>query len=234
MYDPRLAPVHVYLRHHPDHPAHAWLKEQLTAPPAAFSRNNMSGHITASGLVLTADHSEVLLVAHLGSGKWLQPGGHVDDDDPAIWQAAAREIREETGVTGWHDEHDGQPIDIDTHAIAARLSKGEGDHWHHDCLYVFVVERTPVERQEEEVSAVSWCKIDDDRVSQRLLRVYGIIHGQPSPRSPAENAGRDNAHCVGHICHPGLDAPPGGSATSEWRMAWAITTKGARYKDPSH
>jgi 8-oxo-dGTP pyrophosphatase MutT (NUDIX family) len=155
------------------------LREQLALllQESPFSRKNMTGHVTASGLVVTPDHREVLLVGHLGLGKWLQPGGHVDADDAEIWQAAAREIWEETGITAlvlhpWHAEHDGQPADIDTHPIPARPEKAEGAHWHHDCLYVFVGERTPIERQEEEVSAAVWCPIDDPRVPERLRRVF--------------------------------------------------------------
>jgi 8-oxo-dGTP pyrophosphatase MutT (NUDIX family) len=178
MHDPRLEPVYGYLTEH-DGTDLARLREQLAMPQPMFHRTNMVGHITASGLVVNPD-GEVLLVGHLGLGKWLQPGGHVDDGDDEIRLAAEREIREETGVTAialhpWHAEHDGQPADIDTHPIPARPEKCEGKHWHHDCLFVFVAERTPLERQEEEVSAAAWCAIDDPRVPDRLRRVLSRI-----------------------------------------------------------
>jgi 8-oxo-dGTP pyrophosphatase MutT (NUDIX family) len=140
----------------------------------------MAGHITASGFVLTSDRSQTLIIGHKSLDKWLQPGGHIDDDDSAIWHAAQREICEETGVTEimlhpWHAEHDFEPINIDTHPIPPRPAKAEGAHWHHDCLYVFIARRTPTSRQEEEVSAASWCTIDDPRVPERLRRVYGML-----------------------------------------------------------
>jgi 8-oxo-dGTP pyrophosphatase MutT (NUDIX family) len=176
--DPRLEPVFRYLNRHSDKVLPR-LREQLAQPQPMFARSNMTGHITASGLVLTPT-VEVLLVAQLGLGKWLQPGGHVDADDTEIWQAAAREIREETGVSAvlhpGHAAHGGQPADIDTHAMPARPEKGEGAHWHHDCLFVFVTERTAIERQVSEVSAVCWCAITDERVPERLRCVWRATH----------------------------------------------------------
>jgi 8-oxo-dGTP pyrophosphatase MutT (NUDIX family) len=180
-HDSRLTPVQAYLRRHPDDSALARLKEQLQAPQPMFSRKNMVGHITASGFVVTPDHSETLVIGHKGLSKWLQPGGHVDEDDAEIWQAAAREIREETGVTditlhSWHAKYGFQPVDIDTHPIPARPAKDEGAHFHHDCLFVLIAPKLPIRLQEDEVSAASWCAIEDPRIPERLRRIYdGVL-----------------------------------------------------------
>jgi 8-oxo-dGTP pyrophosphatase MutT (NUDIX family) len=186
--DPRLAPVRAYLGRRPDDPALSRLREQLEAPQALFSRKNMTGHITASGLVLTPDQGAMLLVGHKGLGRWLQPGGHVDDDDAEIWHAAQREIAEETGVTEitlhpWHAGHGSEPVDIDTHPIPARPAKAEGAHFHHDCLFIFVALKIAMRLQEDEVSAASWCRIDDPRVPERLRSVYSHLRpGRPGRR----------------------------------------------------
>jgi 8-oxo-dGTP pyrophosphatase MutT (NUDIX family) len=174
----RLEPVRTYLGAHAGEGLR--LLAQIDAPDDMCSRKNMAGHVTASGLVVTPDYREVLLIAHNGVGKWLQPGGHVDEDDAEIWQAAAREIREETGIAEvslhpWHAFNGGQPADIDTHQIAARPAKGEGDHWHHDCMFIFVAEKARTERQEAEVAAACWCPINDERVPPRLRRVYDAV-----------------------------------------------------------
>jgi len=52
---------------------------------------------SAGGLVVRGD--EVLLIATSGGRRWQLPKGHLEADElPA--QAAVREVREETGVTG--------------------------------------------------------------------------------------------------------------------------------------
>jgi 8-oxo-dGTP pyrophosphatase MutT (NUDIX family) len=154
----------------------------MEVPDAMFLRKNMEGHITASGFVLTPNHSETLIIGHKGLDKWLQPGGHVDDDDSAIWHAARREIYEETGLTDialapWHAEHQFEPIDVDTHPIPQRPAKQEGAHWHHDCLYVFVAPKITIRMQADELSAACWCAINDPRVPARLQLIYrSVLH----------------------------------------------------------
>jgi hypothetical protein len=61
----------------------------------------------------------------------------------------AREIEEGPGITEialhpWHARHGDQPGDIETEPISARLAKDERARRHHDSLYVFVAERTPI------------------------------------------------------------------------------------------
>lgn len=68
---------------------------QIVNSPNPFSRSNLFGHITASGLVIEFD--KVLLIRHPYLGLWIQPGGHIDDDETPE-SAAIRETQEETGV----------------------------------------------------------------------------------------------------------------------------------------
>lgn len=58
------------------------------------------GHITASTLVLDHSGSQVLLTLHPRLGRWVQLGGHCEDDDGDILAAALREATEESGVAG--------------------------------------------------------------------------------------------------------------------------------------
>jgi 8-oxo-dGTP pyrophosphatase MutT (NUDIX family) len=182
-YDVRLAPIEAFLRRHRDAPSLACLREQLreqmNTPDGVFARGNMTGHITASGFILTPDRRETLIIGHKGLGRWLQPGGHVDDGDAAIWRAAQREISEETSLADialapWHIAcgRDFEPADIDTHAIPERPAKQEGAHRHHDCLYVFIAPKAVITPEEDALFAACWCAIDDPRVPERLRRVY--------------------------------------------------------------
>lgn len=55
-------------------------------------------HLTASAVVIDIDAGTVLLVHHIATGKWMFPGGHVEENESPN-EAAAREVYEETGVS---------------------------------------------------------------------------------------------------------------------------------------
>jgi 8-oxo-dGTP pyrophosphatase MutT (NUDIX family) len=66
----------------------------------ACTRECEPGHITASALVLDHTGTQVLLTLHPRFGRWLQLGGHCEDEDADIGAAALREATEESGITG--------------------------------------------------------------------------------------------------------------------------------------
>ena len=68
--------------------------------PDACRRECVAGHVTASALVLDHTGSRVLLTLHPRLGRWVQLGGHCDDDDADVVAAALREATEESGVDG--------------------------------------------------------------------------------------------------------------------------------------
>jgi 8-oxo-dGTP pyrophosphatase MutT (NUDIX family) len=70
----------------------------LDANPDACRRRSAAGHITASALVVNHDGSRALLTLHPRVGKWLQLGGHCEEEDSTIWDAALREATEESGI----------------------------------------------------------------------------------------------------------------------------------------
>ncbi|CAM8625054.1 MutT NTP pyrophosphohydrolases including oxidative damage repair enzymes [Comamonadaceae bacterium] len=124
-----------------------------------FSRANMQGHITTSGLVYDQSADKVLLIHHRTLNRWLQPGGHHEGLD-RLDVSAAREVEEETGVNVRSPNAqslDAPLIDIDSHAIPANPAKGEGAHVHHDFLYLFRGDASaPLSPQWEEVRGVRW------------------------------------------------------------------------------
>ena len=76
----------------------------------------------------------VLLVHHRRLDRWLLPGGHVELDDDEIWDAARREVREETGAELEPDLRPGL-ISLDVHGIPPK--RNEPYHLHHDLIWRF-------------------------------------------------------------------------------------------------
>lgn len=66
----------------------------------ACRRECVPGHVTASALVLDHSGDRVLLTLHRRLGRWVQLGGHCDDEDTDIVAAALREATEESGIDG--------------------------------------------------------------------------------------------------------------------------------------
>lgn len=130
----------------------------LQATPEPFSRRQFTpGHITCTGLVQAPDGIRLLLVHHRRLDRWLLPGGHVEADDPEIWDTARREVVEETGVL----LASGNPpplAGLDVHGIPA--GKGEPYHLHHDILFRFQALEEEF-RLSHESRAIAWCSPDE-------------------------------------------------------------------------
>jgi len=95
------------------------------------------GHITASCWIIDETLEYALLTHHRKLDRWLQLGGHIEDDQD-ILSAALREAREESGLIDIH------PVaidifDVDAHTIPAR--KQEPEHIHYDIRFLFQAKR---------------------------------------------------------------------------------------------
>ncbi len=74
--------------------------DHLDTQPNATSRDCHPDHLTASALIVSADHQRVLLTLHHVIKRWLQTGGHCDAEDESLAAAALREAQEESGIDG--------------------------------------------------------------------------------------------------------------------------------------
>ena len=101
---------------------------------ACASRETLAGHVTASAWILSPDRESVLLTHHKKLGRWLQLGGHVEDDG-SIQAAALREAQEESGIAKM-DLLDEALFDIDVHLIPER--KGTPAHYHYDFRFLIL------------------------------------------------------------------------------------------------
>ncbi|MDT0609964.1 NUDIX hydrolase [Streptomyces lancefieldiae] len=150
--------VAAYLADHPEE------KDALSAVgevveqagDSVASRKEFRGHVTA-GAALVRPDGRVLTIEHRALRKWLLPGGHVEDSDTTLREAALRELAEETGISSDQVEPASDaPLHIDVHSIPVNDHKGEPEHLHFDFRFLFRTTADAVELQEEEVTNYSW------------------------------------------------------------------------------
>ncbi len=147
--------------------------------PDALRRQHRPDHLTASAVVLEPTGRHVLLVLHRKVGLWLQPGGHVEDDDGTLAAAALREATEETGVPGL--VVDDRPCDLDRHPAPC----GARDNLDVRYLVRACAASRPV--ASEESLAVRWWPVDALPVQRvdlaSLVRAGVAALGRGSQRS---------------------------------------------------
>lgn len=145
MQNPSMTPLAVALLHDLDTYAPAEERERSSLSrirdfvrrcPAAFSRANPEGHITASAVVARREDPAFLLVWHRKLGRWLQPGGHMEDGDGSVFAAALREAREETGLESFAFPFGERILDMDVHPIPAHGP--DPPHFHFDIRFVLM------------------------------------------------------------------------------------------------
>ena len=95
----------------------------------------------------------MLVVHHRRLNRWLLPGGHVEPEDTEIWDAARREVIEETGVALLSDPA-ARLAGMDVHGIPS-IGR-EPYHLHHELLFTFRASSEGI-RVSEESHALAWC-----------------------------------------------------------------------------
>lgn len=137
----------------------------------AFTRDPYPGHVTASGIVVSPDRRQVLLMHHRKLDRWLQPGGHCDGETDTV-MTARREVEEETGLTEIKLVSD-RIFDVDIHTIPAR--KDDFEHEHFDVRYLFELDPEIHVPGNSESKAITWVSMENlhDLVDARLADVIG-------------------------------------------------------------
>jgi 8-oxo-dGTP pyrophosphatase MutT (NUDIX family) len=105
---------------------------------APFLRSQFApGHVTCTALVLHPAEHRVLFMHHHRLHRWLLPGGHVEESDDSLAEAAAREAAEETCVR-IDPACAASLAGIDVHGIPPKKGEpGEPFHLHHDLIWCF-------------------------------------------------------------------------------------------------
>jgi 8-oxo-dGTP pyrophosphatase MutT (NUDIX family) len=150
----------------------------LECSPDPFSRSRFTpGHITCTGFVLAPDGERLLIVHHRRLDRWLLPGGHVEPEDAEIWDAARREVIEETGASLVPDALP-RLVSMDVHGIPS--NGREPYHLHHDLLFAFRAAGDDIVCSPES-REVAWCapeEFDRYALPSNIRRAYGRVVGR--------------------------------------------------------
>jgi len=126
--------------------------------------------LTATGYVLSPDRTQILLIFHNKLGRWLPPGGHVDDDElPHL--AVVREVFEETGLQAriidfspdllCTDLHTKQiPAPYCMHRDEIPPYGQDSPEYYVDMVYIMQALTSEVELQLDEIGKAQWFNRD--------------------------------------------------------------------------
>ena len=121
----------------------------------------MIQHFCVSVYVYDKINQKFLLVKHKKMGKWVQPGGHIEENENQE-EAALREVQEETGLKV---KLIGERIPRDCDFIlplAIQKNEVKEDHYHLDFVYVAeVIGENKIVQNEEESDGIAWFTLDE-------------------------------------------------------------------------
>ena len=154
--------------------------DHLDAHPDGASRACVPDHVTAGALILSSDHTRVLLTLHAKAGRWFHTGGHCEPQDTTLAGAALREATEESGVDGL--VLDPEPLHLDAHLVGFCGSADRVRHLDVRFLAVAPPDVEPV--VSEESLDVRWWPVDalpaDGTDIEAMTRLALVRAGQTS------------------------------------------------------
>lgn len=129
----------------------------------------MLHQFVASGFIVTPDRTQTLLIWHNKLGKWVQPGGHIDEGE-LPHEGALREVHEEVGLqptlvtTGVElgmpsqiKEESQMPTPYAVFREVIPANAKDDEHIHMDLMYVMEHEKVePQVCSERELCKVAW------------------------------------------------------------------------------
>ena len=145
--------------------------EFVIAAVEPYDRHAHATHVTASAIV--AGPRGTVLHVHKLSGRWLQPGGHIDPGEmPDV--AAIRETLEECGLRCTHPDGGPRLLQVDRHVTS-------NGHTHLDLCYLLIAGDEDPMAGEGESATVRWfawpeaAAIADPCLASALTRAQRVL-----------------------------------------------------------
>ncbi|MGV9182927.1 NUDIX domain-containing protein [Arcanobacterium canis] len=168
---------------HTTHSAADYARYVRRAGEDALFKGRKDAHLTASAIMLSEDLSQTLLVFHKKAQMWLQPGGHLEEDDLSLREAALREVREETGVSDFVGVIP-TPADINVHQLGDGFS-GCREHW--DIGFAVIASTQARLHISDESAGLRWFAVDalpeDTDVAPRVAAAISAVRRHHSERA---------------------------------------------------
>ena len=135
---------------------------ELLYQPKVFTRENRTGHFSASGWVVSPDRKKVLMVYHNIYDSWSWMGGHADGETDLL-AVAEREIREESGIHELRlltpEIFSAEILTVDGHE---KRGKYVSSHLHYNVTYLFEADtEQQTALKPDENSGVQWIPVGD-------------------------------------------------------------------------
>lgn len=112
-------------------------------------------HFCASAFVINPVDKKILLVHHSGFNRWVQPGGHIDDDEVPE-ETAIREVYEETGIRVKLLGQRFPREDDFIRPLGIQKNRGKNGDIHIDITYVAVPLSLDEIEDDDEVDKFNW------------------------------------------------------------------------------
>ena len=138
------------------------LLRRLRSGEDLYTRDNSAGHLTASAWVVSPDRRQVLMAYHNIYDSWSWLGGHADGDRDLL-AVAAREVREESGLTAV------RPVSRSIYSVEILTVDGHekrgayvSSHLHLNVTYLLEADPAePVRCKPDENSRVGWFGLEE-------------------------------------------------------------------------
>lgn len=164
-----------YTPHDEEQASYDEILSALRTQERPFDRKSLPGHITGSAFIVSPDGQKLLMTHHKKLNKWMQLGGHSDEDSDTL-RVAHREGYEESGMApeALSLVYPGI-IALDVHPIPAHGDMGAHRHMDIGFLFQAATEEYSVSDESHDLLWVPLENMGDYTQEAYILRAIDFI-----------------------------------------------------------